>query len=87
MRRLLDSLEQFAVDVILERRAGKRADLPMDSATEQADAPDNEDDNQGLGINAFFNKQKGGKKMRKKITKIMGDQKTKLNSDLQNVKK
>ena len=62
-------------------------DLPMDSATEQADAPDNEDDNQGLGINAFFNKQKGGKKMRKKITKIMGDQKTKLNSDLQNVKK
>ena len=62
-------------------------DLPMDSATEQADAPDNEDDNQGLGINAFFNKQKGGKKLRKKISKIMGDQKTKLNSDLQNVKK
>jgi len=27
MRRLLDSLEQFAVDVILERRAGKRAGL------------------------------------------------------------
>lgn len=27
MRRLLDSLEQFAVDVILERRAGKRASL------------------------------------------------------------
>ena len=27
MRRLLDSLEQFAVDVILERRAGKRAGI------------------------------------------------------------
>lgn len=25
MRRFFDSLEQFAVDVILERRAGKRA--------------------------------------------------------------
>ena len=25
MRRFLDSLEQFAIDVILERRAGKRA--------------------------------------------------------------
>jgi len=62
-------------------------DIPIDSPTDQIDAPDNEDDNKGLGINAFFNKQKGGRKMREKVRKIMNQSKQKLNSDLQNVKK
>lgn len=61
--------------------------IPNDDPTSQIDSPDNEDDNTGLGINAFFNKQKGGKKMRKKVKQIMNQSKQKLNSDLQNSKK
>jgi len=61
--------------------------LPNEDPTALMDSPDNEDDNKGLGINAFFNKQKGGKKMRKKIKNIMNQSKQKLQSDLQNSKK
>jgi len=61
--------------------------IPNDNPMALVDNPDNEDDNNGLGINAFFNKQKGGKKMRKKIKQIMNQSKQKLNSDLQNSKK
>jgi Tfp pilus assembly protein PilZ len=62
-------------------------DIPVDDPTALMDPADNENDNLGLGVNAFFNKQKGGKKLRNKIKKIMQAQKTKLGSDLQNVKK
>jgi hypothetical protein len=61
--------------------------IPNNDPMALMDNPDNEDDNNGLGINAFFNKQKGGKKMRKKIKQIMNQSKQKLNSDLQNSKK
>jgi hypothetical protein len=61
--------------------------LPNEDPTALMDSPDNEDDNKGLGINAFFNKQKGGKKLRKKIKNIMNQSKQKLQSDLQNSKK
>jgi hypothetical protein len=63
-------------------------DIPNDDPAAEIDAPDNEDDNSNnLGINSFFNKQKGGKKMKKKVRKIMNQSKEKLSSDLQNVKK
>jgi hypothetical protein len=61
--------------------------IPNNDPMTLMDNPDNEDDNNGLGVNAFFNKQKGGKKMRKKIKQIMNQSKQKLNSDLQNSKK
>jgi hypothetical protein len=51
------------------------------------DAPDNEDENSGLGLNAFINKLKGGKKLRERIRKAMSESKEKLKSDLQSVKK
>ena len=62
-------------------------DIPNDDPNADIDSPNNEDDNSGLGINAFFNKLKGGKKMRNKVKQIMNQSKQKLNSDLQNVKK
>ena len=62
-------------------------DIPNDSPTAQIDDPNNENDNSGLGMNSFFNKQKGGKKMRNKVKQIMNQSKQKLGSNLQNVKK
>ena len=37
MRRWIEGLETFAIDVILERRAGKRADLAIWRAREPAE--------------------------------------------------
>jgi hypothetical protein len=51
------------------------------------DSPDNEDENDGLGLNAFINKLKGGKKLRERIKKSMGESKEKLKSDLQSSRK
>jgi hypothetical protein len=51
------------------------------------DSPDNEDENSGLGLNAFINKLKGGKKLRERIKKAMSQSKEKLKSDLQSSRK
>jgi len=51
------------------------------------DSPDNEDDNTGLGLNAFLNKLSGGKKLRKKVKTIMAQSKDKLKEDLNTIKK
>ena len=51
------------------------------------DSPDNEDENDGLGLNAFINKLKGGKKLRERIKKSMSESKEKLKSDLQSSRK
>ena len=51
------------------------------------DSPDNEDENEGLGLNAFINKLKGGKKLRERIKKSMSESKEKLKSDLQSSRK
>jgi hypothetical protein len=51
------------------------------------DSPDNEDENDGLGLNAFINKLKGGKKLRERIKKSMSQSKEKLKSDLQSSRK
>lgn len=51
------------------------------------DSPDNEDENDGLGLNAFINKLKGGKKLRERIRKSMSQSKEKLKSDLQSSRK
>jgi hypothetical protein len=51
------------------------------------DSSDNEDENDGLGLNAFINKLKGGKKLKERIKKSMSQSKEKLKSDLQSSRK
>jgi len=46
------------------------------------DPPNNEDENKGLGLNAFVNKLSGGKKLRKKMRESMAKSTSQLNSNL-----
>jgi hypothetical protein len=46
------------------------------------DPPNNEDENKGLGLNAFVNKLSGGKKLRKKMRESMAKSTNQLNSNL-----
>lgn len=46
------------------------------------DSPNNENENEGLGINAFMNKLQGGKKLRERMRKIMKQNSDKLKSSL-----
>lgn len=50
------------------------------------DDPDNENEDSGLGLNAFVNKLSGGKKLRKRMRKIMAQQSSQLTSDLAKMK-
>jgi hypothetical protein len=42
-------------------------DYKTDSEETQLDSPDNENDNDGIGLNAFINKLNGGKAFRKRV--------------------
>jgi hypothetical protein len=42
-------------------------DYNVDSEETQLDSPDNENDNDGIGLNAFINKLNGGKALRKRV--------------------
>jgi hypothetical protein len=48
------------------------------------DDPDNEDENKGMGLNAFLNKLSGGKKMRKRVRKILEKKLGDLKKDTSN---
>lgn len=61
-------------------------DITIDTSF-SLDSPENENENEGLGLNAFVNKLKGGKKLRERMRKMMAEQKSKLDSDLQKAKK
>jgi hypothetical protein len=62
-------------------------DIPQpDSLNEYIDMPDNENENDGLGLNAFVNKLSGGKRLRKRIKENLAKSREKLNSDLNSVK-
>jgi hypothetical protein len=63
--------------------------ITLDDITDEnyLDSPNNEDENDGLGLNAFINKLKGGKKLRERIRKSMSESRDKLKSDLESVKK
>jgi hypothetical protein len=50
------------------------------------DSPDNENEDSGLGLNAFVNKLSGGKKLRKRMRKIMAQQTQQLTTDLGTMK-
>lgn len=60
---------------------------PAPTLSEYMDPPDNEDENDGLGLNAFVNKLNGGKRLRKRVKETMAKSKEKLNSDISSVKK
>jgi hypothetical protein len=63
-------------------------DIPKTATIgEYLDPPDNENENDGLGLNAFVNNLEGGKSLRERIKKIMQQSKEKLNSDINSVKK
>jgi hypothetical protein len=48
------------------------------------DAPNNENENDGIGLSAFVNKLQGGKKLRKRVREMMAKRSAQLGSDLKN---
>ena len=60
--------------------------LDVDNFDQGLDSPENENEDNGLGLNAFMNKLSGGKKLRNRMRKVMAQQKTQLNSDLASIK-
>lgn len=57
-------------------------DLDVTSIINGLDAPDNENEENGLGLNAFANNLPGGKKLRKRMRKLMADSVKNLKTDL-----
>jgi len=57
-------------------------DLEVNNFDEGLDSPDNENEESGLGLNAFMNKLSGGKKLRQRMRKTMAQQARTLASDL-----
>lgn len=53
----------------------------------QADPPDNEDEDVGLGLNAYMNKQRGGKALRRRMRKAMAEATIQLQKNLAFVNK
>ena len=58
----------------------------MTNLDDGLDSPDNENEDSGLGLNAFVNKLSGGKKLRKRMRKIMAQQTQQLTTDLGTMK-
>jgi hypothetical protein len=57
-------------------------DLDVTSIISGLDGPDNENEENGLGLNAFANNLPGGKKLRKRMRKLMADSVQNLKTDL-----
>lgn len=72
----LNYLEDGEVDI---------QNLGISTITTSVDDPDNENVDLGLGLNAFVNNLPGGKAMRKRMRKILGEQAGQLKSDLNSV--
>lgn len=51
-----------------------------------SDTPDNEDESKGIGLNAFVNNLPGGKRLRKRVRKQLGDASNKLGTQIQGEK-
>ena len=49
---------------------------------ENLDTPDNQDENQGLGLNAFINNLPGGKRLRKRTRARVGEARNRLNQQV-----
>jgi len=61
-------------------------ETPEDNPDEQMDSPDNENDDSGLGVNAYFNKTKGGRKLRRRVQNKMNAKRIQLTNDLKAAK-
>ena len=72
----LNYLEDGEVDI---------QNLGISTVSTSIDDPDNENVDLGLGLNAFVNNLPGGKAMRKRMRKILGEQAGQLKSDLNSV--
>jgi len=59
-------------------------DLDIDNFDNGLDSGENEDENNGLGLNAFVNKLQGGKKLRSRMRKMMAKNSVMLAQDLKN---
>lgn len=55
-------------------------DLNIDPS--QLDSPDNSDENKGIGLNAFINNLKGGRRLRKRTRTALAKNRAQLNSQL-----
>lgn len=60
--------------------------LTMPNLNDGLDDPDNENEDSGLGLNAFANKLSGGKKLRQRMRKVMAQQSQQLTTDLGTMK-
>jgi hypothetical protein len=60
--------------------------LTMPNLNDGLDDADNENENSGLGLNAFVNNLSGGRKLRKRMRKIMAEQSQQLATDLGTMK-
>ena len=60
--------------------------LNMNNLDDGLDSPDNENEDSGLGLNAFVNKLSGGKKLRRRMRKTMAEQTQQLSTDLGTMK-
>lgn len=61
-------------------------DVSLDDLTgplTELDSPDNENENEGIGLNAFINKLKGGKRLRRRVRRAQAAEKAKLAKSLQ----
>jgi hypothetical protein len=56
--------------------------IPSDNFDSAIDPPGNEDESDGIGLNAFINKLSGGKRLRKRVQDAMVASRRQLNSDL-----
>lgn len=54
----------------------------LNISTTPVDAPNNLDENQGLGLNAFINNLKGGKKLRSRVKQALANSKDNLSSQI-----
>jgi uncharacterized protein YoxC len=62
-------------------------DLSTTNFNQGMDPQDNEDESDGIGLNAFINKLNGGKRLRKRVQDAMIAANQKLNKDLNKVNK
>jgi hypothetical protein len=58
------------------------ADIENINYDNDLDSPENEDENSGVGLNAFMNKLQGGKKLRQRMRKMMIKNNIELSKDL-----
>jgi hypothetical protein len=82
----LDVLNQ-AMAAIPENDLSVEDITPQSPTSEYLDSPDGEDENDGLGLNAFVNKLSGGKRLRKRIKESMAKSKENLATSLKSAKK